>query len=102
MGGGCRSRNSSGQGQILLGVENLVADKEFMQLKDLRNWMLHPQVFKVMSEILGPLEMDLFASRLTHQLPKFFSWKPDPAVEATDAPTQNWGRYLDMQTHFGA
>ena len=34
--------------------------------------------------------MDLFASRLTHQLPRFFSWKPGPAAEATDALTQNW------------
>ena len=34
--------------------------------------------------------MDLFASRLTHQLPRFFSWKPGPAAEATDALMQNW------------
>ena len=43
--------------------------------------------------IMGLLEVDLFAFRLTHQLPCFSSWRPDPAAEATDAYTQNW-------THF--
>ena len=32
----------------------------------------------------------LFASRLTHQLPHFFSWRPDPLAEATDAFQQDW------------
>ena len=27
------------------------------------------------NQILGPLDVDLFASRLTHQLPWFFSWR---------------------------
>jgi len=37
-----------------------------------------------------PLEVDLFASRPTHQLPHFFSWRLIyPAAEATDAFTQN-------------
>ena len=41
---------------------------------------------------MGPLDVDLFASRLTHQLPKFFSWKPDPEAEAMDAFTQSWSQ----------
>ena len=40
---------------------------------------------------MGPLEVDLFASRLTHQLPQFFSLKPDPLAIATDAFLQDWG-----------
>ena len=39
---------------------------------------------------MGPLEVDLFASRLTKQLPRFFSWRPDPEAEATDAFMQDW------------
>ena len=34
--------------------------------------------------------MDLFASRLTKLLPRFYSWQPDPDAEVTDAFTQNW------------
>ena len=32
----------------------------------------------------------MFASHLTHQLPRFFSWRPDPEAEAVDAFTQDW------------
>jgi len=39
---------------------------------------------------LGPLSMDLFASRLSNQLPKFVSWKPDPLAMATNAFTLTW------------
>ena len=31
-----------------------------------------------------------FASHLTKLLPQFYSWRPDPDAEATDAFTQNW------------
>lgn len=36
---------------------------------------------------VGPLKVDLFASHLTHKLPHYFSWKRNPAAEATDAFT---------------
>ena len=39
---------------------------------------------------MGPLEVDLFASRLTMQLPRFYSWRPGPQAEAMDAFMQNW------------
>uniref|UniRef100_A0A1X7TDN0 Uncharacterized protein n=1 Tax=Amphimedon queenslandica TaxID=400682 RepID=A0A1X7TDN0_AMPQE len=35
--------------------------------------------------------MILFATRLSHQLPHFFSWRPDPLAEATDAFLQDCG-----------
>jgi len=38
------------------------------------------------------VEVDLFASQLTHQLPRFFSWRPDPQAEAVDAFQQDWGQ----------
>ena len=41
----------------------------------------------------GPLEVDLLASRLSTQLPHYFSWKPDPLAEATDAFTQQWEKF---------
>ena len=37
--------------------------------------------------LICSLEFDLFASRLTHQLERYLSWRPDPAAEATDAFT---------------
>ena len=34
--------------------------------------------------------VDLFASRLTCQLPQFFSWRPDPQEEAVDILQHYW------------
>ena len=73
----------------LPGVENQIADAESRHSEDRCDWMLHPQVFKQINSLMGPLDVDLFASRLMHQLPKFFSWKPDPEG---DAFTQNWSQ----------
>ena len=42
----------------------------------------------------GPFEVDFFASRLTKQLPKFASWKPDPMAAYTDAFSLDWGQIL--------
>ena len=41
---------------------------------------------------MGPLQTDLFASRLTKQLPSFFSWRPDPEATVTNAFNQNWAQ----------
>ena len=55
------------------GVSNMVADSESRLEQDRFDWMLSRSVFLKINQVLGPLEMDLFASRLTHQLPRFFS-----------------------------
>ena len=47
-------------------------------------------IFHRINQRLGPLKVDLFASRLTHQLPMYISWRPDPMAMATDALTMNW------------
>ena len=38
-------------------------------------------------------ELNSYASRLTSQFPRFYSWRPDPEAEATDAFMQNWAAY---------
>ena len=37
--------------------------------------MIHPELFVRIHQEMGPLDVDLFASRLTYQLPRFYSWK---------------------------
>lgn len=76
--------------EYLPGVKNMVADEESRTERDRCDWMVHPQIFARLQEKMGPLEVDMFASRLTHQLPRFFSWRPDPLAEATDALAQDW------------
>ena len=41
-------------------------------------------------EVLGPCQLDLFATRLNHQLNRYLSWKPDPFAMATDAFCISW------------
>ena len=52
--------------------------------------MLNPQIFCQIQARWGPLEVDMFAFRLTTQLERFFSWRPDPEAEAMDAFYQDW------------
>ena len=76
--------------QHIPGVSNGIADGESRLERDKSDWMLSRGVFQKINLTLGPLEVDLFASRLTHQLPRFFSWRPDPLAEAVDAFQQDW------------
>lgn len=55
--------------------------------------MLCPAIFHQINQRLGPLEVDLFASRLTHQLQAFVSWRPDPLAIATDIITMTWTKF---------
>ena len=74
----------------LPGVLNLKADKESRVVTDPSDWKLKPAFFKILVQKWGPLEVDLFASRLTFQLAHFVSWKPDPQAIATYAFLMNW------------
>ena len=77
--------------QHIPGVSNTIADIESRTVRDRSDWMLRPRTFLTIKEAFGPLDVDLFASRLTHQLSRFFSWRPDPQVEAVDAFQKDWG-----------
>ena len=83
-------RDITVQAQHLAGTLNCTADAESRMMRDRSDWMLCPSIFHTINCILGPLEVDLFASRLTTQLPSFVSWRPDPEAMATDAFTIAW------------
>jgi len=76
----------------LPGIENVAADQESRLMRDRCDWMLNPQVFSQIQQVMGPLQIDLFASRLTKQLPTFYSWRPDPEAQGTDAFNQDWSQ----------
>ena len=76
--------------RVIPGKENTVADQESRASRDRCDWMLNPHVFNQIQSLMGPCEMDLFALHLTKQLQRFFSWRPDPEAEGTDAFSQNW------------
>ena len=90
----CLERDISLTAQHLPGVLNTVADSESRVMRDRTDWQLNPIIFQQINRRLGPLEVDLFASRLTAHLPRYFSWRPDPLAEGTDAFLQDWSHIL--------
>ena len=44
----------------------------------------------MINRLRGPLQVDLFASRLSYQLPEYVSWRPDPGAMACDAFSLDW------------
>ena len=76
--------------QHLPGKLNIRADRESRVLTNSSNWKLILNLFQAILKTWGPLEVDLFALRLTFQLSRFVSWKPDPLAIQTDAFTMNW------------
>ena len=83
-------RNIHIQAQYLPGVMNCIADSESRSMRDHSDWKLDQATFQKIDRRYGPLEVDLFASRLTYQCRRYFSWRPDPLAEATDAFLQDW------------
>lgn len=86
----CMNRDITLAAEHLPGVLNEIADEESRVMKDRSDWSLNPGIFQGIQERWGPLEVDMFASRLTTQLERFFSWRPDPEAEALDAFNQDW------------
>ena len=52
-----------------------------------------PGSFAVLRSFADPYRpvLDLFASRLNYQLPRYVSWIPDPNAVGADAFTLDWG-----------
>ena len=72
------------------GIDNTTADVESRSIHDNMEWQLHPYLFEKICNKWGTPEIDLFASRLNHQVKRYYTWKPDPGAEAVDAFTEDW------------
>lgn len=63
--------------EYLLGVMNVEADRESMDLEGSSEWKLDTQVFKKICLARGIPNIDLFGSRVSHQIPQcicYGSW----------------------------
>ena len=89
----CINRNVWVSAAHLAGKLNVEADKCSRVFNDRTEWMLDKNVFQRVFSRFGPLEIDLFASRLNAQLPRFVSWHPEPGAEAVDAFLLDWSKY---------
>ena len=64
---------------------NVTADSESRNNSVSSEWKLAPHSFQRICQLRGIPEIDLFASRLSHQIKTYFSWRPDPLSQAADA-----------------
>ena len=89
----CLQRGITLSAEYLPGAKNEIADKESRTMQSSAEWMLNAQVFKCIMQVMGPCQIDLFATRLNHQLDHYVSWRPDPFAMATDAFQITWRNY---------
>ena len=82
-------------------IDNHLADWESRNFQDRSEWKLCPMSFKIICKKFGTPLVDLFASHLCHQLPRYMSWRPDPQSIATDTLHQDWkNRFSYAFPHF--
>ena len=86
----CLQRRILLSAEHLPGAQNVSADAESRTLPSSAEWKLQKEVFQWILDLMGPCQVDLFATRLNHQLPHYVSWKPDPHAIATDAFEMTW------------
>lgn len=85
----CMERKSICIATYIPGEQNL-ADKPSRIAYDRNDWMLNPEIFQRLDSIWGIHQVDLFATRLNTQLPKFVSWKKEPQAWKVDAFSFSW------------
>ena len=86
----CLQRGITLSAEYLPGSLNVIADRESRTVQSTGEWMLDPAMFQALDNNLGPLKVDMFATRLNNQTTLYFSWKPDPFALATDALQTPW------------
>ena len=83
-----------------LSYQKLVQNADWeSQYHDSSYWQLLPSVFEAINNLLGPFNIDLFASRTNTQLPVYCSWRPDPQAKVVDAFSVLWSQdcpYLSL------
>ena len=91
----CLAHNIWIKAVYLPGSDNSRADSLSRDFTDHHDYFLSPSWFTVLhSHFDFCLNIDLFASRLSHRLPRYSSRLPDPAAEFIDAFLHPWSGNL--------
>ncbi|CAL8071331.1 unnamed protein product [Orchesella dallaii] len=85
----CEERNIHIKASYIPSKANITADAESRKEHD-TEWSLSTSVFDDILSRFGPLDIDLFASRLNAKCSTFVSWKPDPFACCIDAFSICW------------
>ena len=77
---------------FLPGKQNITANLLSLNFNSALEWRLDSSIFQKISSHFGVPSIDLFASRVNHQLDKYVAWKPDAGAKYTDAFSLNWAQ----------
>ena len=83
--------------QHLPGLENVTADFLSRHLSDRTNWMLNPEIFQCINNLMGPIQVHLFATHFTYSKSSTLfqlETRLRGRSEATDAFQQVWSTRL--------
>ena len=84
----CITRNLWISAAYVPGVENTAADEESKKKKKNLDteWKLNPDILAQALDIIGiKPEVDMFASGINAQFPRYVSFRPDPTSEVVDS-----------------
>ena len=76
--------------EYLPGLLNVEADTQSRTVRDVSKWKVNPRIFLKIYKYRGTPEIDLFASRISHQLLTYISWKLDPYSQWRNAFQISW------------
>ena len=89
----CRVKGVHLSAAHIPGIQNTLADVASRKFQDSIEWALPKNIFNEIVGEFGMPDIDMFASRLNHQVPIYASWLPDPESAFIDAMSVNWGKY---------
>ena len=88
----CIHNNTHISAAHIPGKHNILAELASRKFQDSAECMLEPKIFDYIIHQFGRPEIDVFASRLTKQIPIYASWLPDPDLTLISAVTINWNK----------
>lgn len=86
----CEQQKSTVFASYINTKDNVIADRLSRDEQDSSDFMLLKEHFQSVCARFGKPTIDLFASYLTAQCPKYYSWMPDPGSSGVDAFTHKW------------
>lgn len=86
----CKNRHIWVSACHIAGVDNNKADLLSREINDDIEWKLNERCFQRLCDQFGTPDIDVFASRINHQLPKYFSYHPDSKALAINAFAHKW------------
>ena len=89
----CKERSIWVSATHIPGKDNRAADELSRKINENIEWKLNERIFTYICKSFGYPEIDLFASRINHQVSRYMSFFPDAKAFAIDAFSHKWDSF---------